>query len=316
VFLQLKPEVIFGGPPDVSMNARQLEVFRAIMRNRTLTAAAAALNVSQPAVSKVIRHLESQIGYALFERVRGRLVPTAEAQLLFKDADRIFREIEVLKQFSNRIRDREVGLIRVAASSPPSFSILPAAIQRFSKRNPAIQVIVHTLPANEIGDQIIVGEVDLGVTMTTIAAPLVGSEIIGTANIVAVMNKASPLARLSEITPQALRDQVLISYGSQPQIAKLLDAAFEAAGAKRRPHIEVTLSITAAPMVQRDIGVALVDGLIPWERFGDLVVRPFKPQVQIPIALITSEAWQPSRFTKEFANDVRASLRDLKKERR
>lgn len=119
------------------MNARQLEVFRAIMRNRTLTAAAAALHVSQPAISKVLRHLESQIGYSLFERVRGRLIPTAEAQLLFKDADRIFREIEVLKLFSNRIRDREVGLIRIAASAPPSFpscrrpfSASPSAIRR------------------------------------------------------------------------------------------------------------------------------------------------------------------------------------------
>jgi DNA-binding transcriptional LysR family regulator len=239
------------------------------------------------------------------------LIPTAEAQLLFKDADRIFRELEVLKQFSNRIRDREVGLIRIAASSPPSFSILPAAIQRFARRNPAIQVIVHTLPASEIGEQIIVGEIDLGVTMTTIMAPLVDSEVIGTANIVAVMNKASPLAKLSEITPQVLRDQVLISYGSQPQIAKLLDAAFEAAGEKRRPHIEIALAIAAAPMVQRNIGVALVDGLIPWGKFGDLVVRPFKPQVQVPIALITSDAWRPSRFTKEFANDIRASLRDM-----
>ena len=54
------------------MNVRQLEVFRAIMRNGTLTAAAEALRVSQPAVSKVLRHFESQIGYLLFERLGGR----------------------------------------------------------------------------------------------------------------------------------------------------------------------------------------------------------------------------------------------------
>jgi DNA-binding transcriptional LysR family regulator len=205
-------------------------------------------------------------------------------------------------------------LIRIAASAPPSFSILPAAIQRFTHRNPAIQVIVHTLPASAIGEQIIVGEIDLGVTMTTIVAPLVDSEVIGTANVVAVMNKASLLAKHSEITPRALRDQILISYGGQPQIAKLLDAAFETMGEKRKPHIEIALSIAAAPMVQRSIGVALVDGLIPWEKFEDLVVRPFKPRVQVPIVLVTSDAWRPSRFTKEFANDIRASLRDMLKE--
>ncbi len=65
------------------MNARQLEIFRAIMRNGSLSAAAVALNVSQPAVSKVLRHFESQIGYRLFERSGSRLVPTPEARLLY-----------------------------------------------------------------------------------------------------------------------------------------------------------------------------------------------------------------------------------------
>src|SRR5258708_22591989 len=101
------------------MNARQLEVFRTIVRYRTLTAAAAALHVSQPAVSKVLRHLESQIGYKLFERVRGRLVPTAEAELLFKDADRIFPQIQVLKPFSNRIPAPPTALLPAAARPPP-----------------------------------------------------------------------------------------------------------------------------------------------------------------------------------------------------
>src|SRR5207245_4038809 len=118
------------------MNARQLEVFRAIMRNRSLTAAAESLHVSQPAVSKVLRHFEIQIGYKLFERLGGRLVPTAEAQLLYRDADRIFREIVVLQGLSDRIRDKQLGLLRVGASAPPTFALLPHAIERFRPRNP------------------------------------------------------------------------------------------------------------------------------------------------------------------------------------
>jgi molybdate transport repressor ModE-like protein len=87
------------------MNARHLEIFRAIMRHGSLTAAAEALHVSQPAVSKMLRHFESVIGYKLFERISGRLAATPEARLLYRDADRIFREIEALRVFSDRIRD-------------------------------------------------------------------------------------------------------------------------------------------------------------------------------------------------------------------
>jgi DNA-binding transcriptional LysR family regulator len=293
------------------MNARQLEVFRAIMRNRTLTAAAAALNVSQPAVSKLLRHLENQLGYKLFERISGRLVPTAEAQLLFKDADRIFREIEVLKQFSNRVRDRQIGLLRVAASAPASFSILPAAIQRFARRNPTVRLVVHTLPAEEIAERIVIGDIDLALTMTAVPEPSIHNEVLGSTSIVCVMHRNSPLAQLAEVTPELLRDQVLISYGSAPPPGKLLDEVFEKLGMRREPQIQISMSITAAPLIQRNLGVALVDGLVPWANFEDLVVRPFKPQAKLPIVLLSSGAWAPSRFTKEFGRDIRASLSDL-----
>ena len=293
------------------MNARQLQVFRAIMRNRTLTAAAAALNVSQPAVSKLLRHLENQLGYKLFERISGRLVPTAEAQLLFKDADRIFREIEVLKQFSNRVRDRQIGLLRVAASAPASFSILPAAIQRFAKRNPAVRLIVHTLPAEEIAERIVIGDLDLALTMTAVPEPSIHSEVLGSASIVCVMHRDSPLARRPEITPELLRDQALISYGSATPPGRILDEVFEKLGFRREPQIEISMSITAAPLVQRNLGVALVDGLVPWTIYDKVVVRPFKPTAKLPIVLLSSGAWAPSRFTKEFGRDIRASLSDL-----
>ncbi|MBL8699284.1 MAG: LysR family transcriptional regulator [Alphaproteobacteria bacterium] len=293
------------------MNARQLEVFRAIMLNRSLTAAAAALNVSQPAVSKLLRHFEAQLGYRLFERVSGRLVPTAEAHLLFEDADRIFREIEVLQRFSRRIREKEVGLLRVAASAPPSFSILPAALVRFRRRNPGIRLILHTLPAEEIAAKIVIGEIDLGITMTTIEQPLVHSEVLGTASIVAVLPESSPLAAGAVVTPADLRDHAIISYGSQPRVGQLLDRAFEAAGIARAPQIEISLSIAAAPLIQRGLGVGLVDGLVPWRSFAGLVVRPFEPRIDLQIVLATTSAWAPSRFTKEFGRDIRAALADL-----
>jgi len=293
------------------MNARQLEVFRAIIRNRTLTAAAAALNVSQPAVSKVLRHLESELGYRLFERIAGRLVPTAEAHLLFKDADRVFREIEVLKQFSDRIRDRQVGLLRVAASAPASFSLMPTAVRRFTRRNPAVRLAIQTLPAEEIAERIVIGDIDMALTMTSVTEPSIRNDLLGAAGIVCVMHRNSPLAEAAAVTPEMLRGQVLISYSSHPSPGKLLDQAFAKAGARREPQIEINMSIAAAPLVQQEIGVALVDGLIPWTNFRDVVVRPFRPAVRLPIVLLSSAAWAPSRFSKEFGRDIRAALSDL-----
>lgn len=196
------------------MNARQLEIFRAIMRFGSLTAAANALAVSQPAVSKVLHHLESQLGYRLFERIGGRLTPTAEAHLLYGDADRVFREIEVLKDLARTIGERKVGLLRIGASPPVTFSVLPKALAAFQQSHPTVKVQLHALPKREIVEQLLIGDIDLGLTLSTIQAPTVKSEILSSVGLVVVMLKTDPLADRQVVTAADLIGRPLISYGS------------------------------------------------------------------------------------------------------
>jgi DNA-binding transcriptional LysR family regulator len=293
------------------MNARQLEVFRAVMRNRSLTAAAEAMHVSQPAVSKLLRHFETQIGYALFERLGGRLVPTPEAQLLYRDADRIFREIEVLKGLSDRIRDKQLGLLRIGASAPPTFALLPHATERFRQRNPGLRIALKTLPAEAIDEHIVVGDIDLGVSMRWSAEPQVRCEPLGKAAIVALMRADSPLAGLDVVKPSDLVGQPLISYDVQTTPGKLLEQVFREAGVQPQVQVEVTLSIAALPLVQQGLGTALVDGLVPWSKFGDLVVRPFQPAVTLEIVLSRSGLRPQTRYGREYARDLRAAVASL-----
>lgn len=293
------------------MNARQLEVFRAIMRNRTLTAAAEALHVSQPAVSKVLCHFEIQIGYRLFERLGGRLVPTAEAQLLYRDADRIFREIEVLKGLSDRIRDKQVGLLRVGASAPPTFALLPHATERFRQRNPGLRIVLQTLPAAEIDEHILVGDIDLGITMRRSIEPHIRCESLGKASLVALMRADSPLAALKVVTPSDLIGHALISYSANTTAGASLEIAFAQAGIERQMEIEISLSISALPLVQRGLGVALVDGLVPWTSYGALAVRPFLPEVSLEIVLSSSVLRPQTRYGREFSRDLRAAVAEL-----
>jgi len=295
------------------MNARQLEVFRAIMRNRSLTAAAEALHVSQPAVSKMLRHFETQIGYALFERLGGRLVPTAEAQLLYRDADRIFREIEVLKGLSDRIRDKQVGLLRVGASAPPTFALLPYATERFRQHNPGLRVVLQTLTAEAIDEHIMLGDIDLGVTMRWSTETQLRCESLGKASIVALMRPDSPLTKLKAVTAADLAGYPLISYGPQTPAGKLLEQAFRAAGVQAEMQIEVSLSIAAFALVQHGLGIALVDGLVPWRNFGDLVVRPFQPDIVLDIVLSRSALRPQTRYGREYARDLRAAVAALAK---
>ena len=79
------------------MRFRQIEVFHAIYVSGSITGASRVLHVSQPSVSKTLQHTETQLGFALFRRLKGRLVPTEEANLLFREVDDVYQRVGSLK---------------------------------------------------------------------------------------------------------------------------------------------------------------------------------------------------------------------------
>jgi DNA-binding transcriptional LysR family regulator len=84
------------------MNIRHVEIFRAVITNGTASRAAEVLRISQPAVSKAIQELERYIGFDLFHRIKGRIVPTSEAQLFFKEVEQSFAGMDYLRNAASR----------------------------------------------------------------------------------------------------------------------------------------------------------------------------------------------------------------------
>ncbi|MEF0941418.1 LysR family transcriptional regulator [Rhizobium sp. BR 362] len=289
------------------MNARQLEIFRAIMRDGTLTAAANSLGISQPAASKFLHHLESQLGYRLFDRIGGRLVPTMEANLLFADADRVFREIEALKSLARDLGAQKIGLLRLGISLAVTYSVLPKALLRFRAKHPEVKVHLHALPKREIAEALLLGDIDLAVTLSVIEAPTVRSEILSDVPIVAVMRADDPLTSKAAIGPSDLDGLPLISYGAHAEIGAGMDAAFASCGRQREVAIQIASSVGAVPLVREGLGIALVDGLVAWHGFEGLVARPFEPQLAMQMVAATNDARPASRFVRPFL----ATLRDV-----
>jgi DNA-binding transcriptional LysR family regulator len=80
------------------MSARQIEVFRAVMVAGSLSGAAQQLNVSQPSLTRLVRRIEDQVGFALFDRVKGRLLATAEARMVFAKLQHIQEQLDGLDE--------------------------------------------------------------------------------------------------------------------------------------------------------------------------------------------------------------------------
>jgi DNA-binding transcriptional LysR family regulator len=103
------------------MRLRQIEVFHAVYSTGSMTSAAAMLNVSQPSVSKVLAHAEQQLGYLLFERLKGKLVPTPEAHRLFAHVSAVYRDVDRLRHVAENLKAGNSGHIRIAGT--PAFGL-------------------------------------------------------------------------------------------------------------------------------------------------------------------------------------------------
>nr|WP_233278980.1 LysR family transcriptional regulator [Agrobacterium radiobacter] len=89
------------------IQSRQLEAFRAVMLTGGMTSAANLVRITQPAISRLIRDLEEEIGISLFERTGNRLRPTREAGILFKEVSRHFKKCrDISMGFSTSTKSR------------------------------------------------------------------------------------------------------------------------------------------------------------------------------------------------------------------
>lgn len=281
------------------------------MRAGTLTAAARLLHVSQPALSQILLHTEDEIGFRLFERVKGRLVPTPEAEELFPEADRIFGDLESLRRMAGDLRQGRRGTVRLAASAPPALSVVPAALEAFRGRHPEVGVATSVVPLERIVLMLDSGQAGIGMAMTDAALPMIETEIVGHRDMVCLVPPGHPFAARPHLRAKDLAGERLISYRADSQPGMALDRAFAAEGERLRAEIEVELSMIALAFVQQGLGVALVDGLLPWSRFPGVLTIAFEPRVSLPISILTSVRRPLSRHHDRLRHALRAAVAAL-----
>ena len=145
------------------MKTRQLEVFHAIYTKGTITEAASFLNVSQPSISKVLAHTESQLGFLLFSRIKGRLFPTPEADAIFLKADKINTDLNQLKELTENMSSKPSGLIRLGCAPTLGLDLIPTLVSDFSSINPGARFETHAYHFDEMIDHLRDGSIDFGI---------------------------------------------------------------------------------------------------------------------------------------------------------
>ncbi|RYF75321.1 MAG: LysR family transcriptional regulator, partial [Comamonadaceae bacterium] len=146
------------------MNLRQIEVFRAVMFTGSVTDAARLLHVSQPGISRMLSHIEIQLGMALFERARGKLRPTPEATLLYAEVDQVYQGVQRVQRRAQDLKEGTGLSLRVLASPSTALELVPRAISALTLRFPTVRIYMETQLVREMVGQLVRHEADMAVS--------------------------------------------------------------------------------------------------------------------------------------------------------
>ncbi|MFP5515187.1 MAG: LysR substrate-binding domain-containing protein [Alphaproteobacteria bacterium] len=289
------------------MNLRQVEAFQAVMTNGTASRAAEVLRISQPAVSKAIQELEREIGFSLFHRAKGRMIPTEEARLFFQEVASSFAGLTHLRAAAARIRDFGSGEIRVACQSAISTTILPKALRAFQLRHPDVSITVQARMSSVVKDLIASGQFDVGLAADEIDVTGVDATLFMEQRLVIAAPADHPLAQRGVLHPADLHGTPFIALAPEDTARRRLDGVLTAHGVMPKIVLETPYSTTVCAMVQAGIGCGMVSPLTTEPYVGrGLVACAFEPVIRSRTLLLLPPNRRPSRIVADFIEELMA----------
>lgn len=293
-------------------NVRQMEIFWATMRHGSMTNAGRDLGISQPAISRSIRHTEDYIGIKLFERKNGRLQPTAEAEYLFPILDGIFESIESARRTAHDLRDNLSGRISVGALSTLAAELLPVPMGTFLTTRPDVKIGLKIYPSRPIVERILRQQIDIGIVYGPVVSSSLATLDLCTAEVVVALPRGHRLSAQEYIGPEDISEERLITFNPTTPLGIRVEDVFNAAAVGHSPVVECNNTAIACSLVGSGIGVALVTPFVEMGMVSPTIVfKPFRPAIEVRPQVIFDRSLPLSRLTSAFIDEVAAHARGL-----
>jgi DNA-binding transcriptional LysR family regulator len=278
------------------MRLRHIELFQAILQTGSLTAAAELLHISQPAASKILKHAEQQLGFALFDRVRGKLQPTAEARVLQQQTERLAIDLQSLRRLADSLGRGEECALRLICTPALAQALLPQALRAWRERFPRTVCQLATQHTAEIVEALLLREADLGLTSQAVEHPGLRSQLLteGRMRVIAPPGWWQPDELHRPLRLQALAGKALIGIDARDALGSLLRGHIEELDPPPRVVTWVQTYQLARQLVSSGQGVALVDPFTALAATsGEVQTRLLEPAISVPVYAVTRVHEQP-----------------------
>lgn len=235
----------------------QIEAFVEVARHRNVTRAAAALGVSQPALTARLRGLERELGLALVARAAHGVRLTDAARAFLPYAERMLASVAEGRAAMGELRRGTGGVLQIGAAPAVGTYVLPPALKRFRASHPDVRLVVRTGHSEEVLELVLGGDVQLGI-MRELRHPDVESILLYEDHLVLVAEPGHRLASRPEARMEDLREDELVLFDRASSYHDLTFALFREAGVTPRSVMQLDNIDAAKKMVEQGLGVALL----------------------------------------------------------
>lgn len=212
------------------MNLQQLHAFTVVAEQQSIRSAARVLDLSQPAVTRIMRELEKNVGAPLLHRGSKGIELTEFGHALLKRAHIILEEARKAQDELDQMQDGAGGVLSMAISSSAALSILPRALKAFRQRMPRVELSISEVASPSTQDQLAAGRLDFAILTELGGDTQDGFDrtTLFSTQLVIIGRKQHPLRHAASIAE--LRDTLWLVPGFGYTSTDLLDSVFQENG--------------------------------------------------------------------------------------
>ncbi|HET6818969.1 MAG TPA: LysR family transcriptional regulator [Candidatus Limnocylindria bacterium] len=239
------------------MDTARLEAFVEVARSGSISKAAEALFVTQPALTARLQALERSLGTDLLVRGRHGSRLSEAGKALLPHAERALAALRTGRVAVEEVRSGSAGQLTIGAAPAVSTYVLPAMLHRFQARHPRVRLVVRSGHSEEILQMVLRDEVEIGL-MRPIQHPEVTSTLLYEDELTLVVHRGHRFAAAGQVRMGELASEHLILFDRNSSYHELTSAIVRQAGISPRGRLEVDNIDAAKRMVEQRLGIALL----------------------------------------------------------
>lgn len=264
-----------------------------------ISAAARALDVSQPSISRLVTDLERITRLALFVK-RGRsIAPTAQAAALFTVIDRSFVGMQEIVRYAQQLGEQQMGRLSIGCLAALGHSSMPSIIASLQGATPGLSVRLQIDSSHAVAQLVASRQLDVGLVAAGVYPT--GVERIGGigGQCRCILPTGHQLGSRSFISVKHLKGFPFVALSGNSRIRQRIEEMARSESASLNVVAETRQSISASDLVMSGVGISVVDPFVAaeHERRGGLSVR-FKPVVNFNVDIIAHGDSRPNEATR------------------